>query len=133
MLKKTLVTFASLLLLIGAGCGASVTSNGSVDSMPTPSEQPAPTPAPTSTDTSGSAKTYAMTEVATHKDGTSCWSTINGSVYDLTTWIPQHPGGSQAIAALCGKDGTAAFNGQHGGSAMQENKLATFKIGVLKK
>ena len=73
-----------------------------------------------------------MTEVVTHNDGTSCWSVVNGNVYDLTTWIGKHPGGSNAILMLCGKDGSTAFNAQHGGSAMQENKLASYKIGVLK-
>lgn len=69
-------------------------------------------------------------EVASHADGASCWSIINGSVYDLTSWIPQHPGGSQAILQLCGKDGSAKFNAQHGGASMQLQILAGFKIGV---
>lgn len=72
-----------------------------------------------------------MEQVADHTDGTSCWSAINGSVYDLTSWIPQHPGGSQAILQLCGTDGSEKFNGQHGGSPMQERILAGFKIGEL--
>lgn len=69
--------------------------------------------------------------VAEHNSRESCWSSINGNVYDLTSWIPQHPGGEQAILQLCGKDGSAKFNGMHGGSATQENILAGFKIGVL--
>lgn len=71
-------------------------------------------------------------EVAQHKDSTSCWSMINGNVYDLTSWIPKHPGGPQAILQLCGTDGSAKFNGMHGGSAMQEQILAGFKIGVVR-
>ena len=74
-----------------------------------------------------------MAEVAAHADASSCWSAINGSVYNLTTWIGQHPGGQSAIKSLCGKDGSATFNNQHGGSAPQENRLASFKIGTLKR
>jgi cytochrome b involved in lipid metabolism len=72
-----------------------------------------------------------MAQVALHASASSCWTVIRGSVYDLTTWISQHPGGEQAILQLCGTDGTDEFVGQHGGSPQQENKLATFKIGVL--
>ncbi len=69
--------------------------------------------------------------VATHNSRTSCWTAISGSVYDLTGWIPNHPGGEAAILGLCGKDGTAAFAGKHGGDARPKTVLAGFKIGVL--
>lgn len=75
--------------------------------------------------------TYAMADVATHNSGTSCWSAINGDVYDLTSWINQHPGGPQAILIICGKDGSAAFNDQHGGQRRPANELTGFKIGTL--
>lgn len=75
--------------------------------------------------------TYTLANILEHKDKSSCWSTINGNVYDLTSWVPKHPGGEQAILQLCGKDGSLKFNGQHGGSAMQEQALAGFKIGTL--
>src|SRR3989344_9036706 len=56
---------------------------------------------------------YTIVQVATHKDASSCWTVIDSNVYDLTKWIPQHPGGEKAILGLCGKDGSAAFHGQH--------------------
>ncbi len=88
----------------------------------------------TSTTGTGTASgTYTMAVVATHDSSASCWTTINSSVYDVTTWITQHPGGQQAILGLCGKDGTAAFTGQHGGQPRPEKELASFKIGVLAK
>ncbi|MEK7509371.1 MAG: cytochrome b5-like heme/steroid binding domain-containing protein [Patescibacteria group bacterium] len=70
-------------------------------------------------------------EVARHSTRASCWSSINGNVYDLTSWIPKHPGGEQAILQLCGTDGSAKFNKQHGGAAKQAAVLTGFKIGVL--
>jgi cytochrome b involved in lipid metabolism len=77
-------------------------------------------------------KTYTLADVSAHGGKGDCWTAINGGVYNLTTWISQHPGGEQAILSICGKDGSAAFNGQHGGAAQQAQILATFKIGTLK-
>ena len=74
---------------------------------------------------------YTMAQVATHASASSCWTAINSNVYDVTTWINKHPGGAQAILSLCGKDGSAAFNDQHGGQRRPENELASFKIGAL--
>lgn len=87
-----------------------------------------------STSTGSTASTgtaYTMAQVAQHKDGTSCWTAINGGVYDVTSWINQHPGGPEAILSLCGTDGSAAFNGQHGGERRPAQELASFKIGTL--
>jgi cytochrome b involved in lipid metabolism len=75
--------------------------------------------------------TFTMTQVAAHKSSASCYTVISGEVYDLTSWISQHPGGSSAILSICGVDGTAAFNGQHGGQSRPASELAGFKIGVL--
>lgn len=86
----------------------------------------AQTPAPT-TQPGG----ITLATVATHNTRTSCWSTINGSVYDLTSWVPNHPGGEEAILKICGVDGSALFNGKHGGGAKQATVLAGFKIGTL--
>ena len=76
-------------------------------------------------------KTFTSADVASHSTASSCYSSVNGSVYDLTGWISQHPGGSQAIIGLCGKDGTSAFLAQHGGQGDPEAELASLKIGTL--
>lgn len=76
---------------------------------------------------------YTLAQVAVHAGLSSCWAAVNGGVYDLTTWISKHPGGEVAVLSICGKDGSAVFNAQHGGQVKQEQILATFKIGTLKK
>ncbi|MEY3736550.1 MAG: hypothetical protein RLZZ251_266 [Actinomycetota bacterium] len=78
-----------------------------------------------------SKKSYSTKDVAQHSTSQSCWSIVNGNVYDLTTWIGKHPGGPAFIEAICGKDGTAAFNGQHMGQQRPESILASYQIGVL--
>lgn len=102
---------------------------------PTPTPVPTPTPAPTPTPTPAPTgpKSYTMAEVAKHGIPSNCWSAINGGVYNLTSWIDQHPGGSDAITSLCGADGSSAFNDQHGGERRPVNELAGFKVGVLVK
>lgn len=88
--------------------------------------------ATTTTSDPGTTKSgYTLAEVATHKSASSCWTAINGNVYDVTTWINQHPGGPQAILSLCGTDGSSAFNGQHGTQRRPNTELANFLIGSL--
>lgn len=86
----------------------------------------------TNTSTTTTAGQYTMADVAIHNSQSSCWTTINGGIYDVTSWISQHPGGERAILGLCGIDGSSAFNGQHGGQARPASELASFKIGTLK-
>ena len=88
------------------------------------------TPAPKK---SATPKTYTMTEVAQHANTESCWSVVRGGVYNLTSWISQHPGGEKAILDMCGQDATDDFNGKHGGQPRPESELVGFKIGVLAK
>ncbi len=74
-----------------------------------------------------------LATVASHNSKTSCWSAVNGSVYDLTSWIPNHPGGEGAILSLCGIDGSNDYNDQHGGSSKPARILGGFKLGALAK
>ena len=76
-------------------------------------------------------KTYTLAEVAEHKDAASCLTAIRGTVYDVTAWISKHPGGDMNILKLCGIDGTALFEGKHGGQEKPENALKGFEVGTL--
>jgi cytochrome b involved in lipid metabolism len=77
------------------------------------------------------AKKYTMSQVKAHSRASSCWSVVNGRVYNLTGWISRHPGGSSRILAMCGKDASAAFNAQHGRSSRAQSYLASYRIGRL--
>jgi cytochrome b involved in lipid metabolism len=70
-----------------------------------------------------------LEEVKKHDSGTSCWSIVSGNVFDLTKWIPLHPGGSAVIRAICGKDGTSAFESQHAGQGRPASQLSKYFIG----
>jgi cytochrome b involved in lipid metabolism len=97
-------------------------------SVPTPTPAPTPTPVPAPTP---KAEGYTEAEVATHNNETSCWSIIHGKVYDLTSFVGKHPGGERNILKICGKDGTTAFSGQHGGQGGPEAMLQKHYLGVL--
>ncbi len=50
-------------------------------------------------------------EISTHNSQNSCWTTINGKVFDVTKFISNHKGGEK-ILAVCGIDGTDLFTGK---------------------
>lgn len=135
---KTTVPLALLFLaVLGYGAWTTYTAPSiytaptqpvALTTTTTSTPEPAPKPAPTPTPTAG---TYTAAQVAAHASGSSCWTSINGNVYDVTRWITQHPGGPEAILSLCGTDGSAAFNAQHGGERRPASELASFKIGTL--
>ena len=109
-------------------------NNTAVETKPVPSTTVITTPAtkPTvPTQPSPVSTRYTLADVATHNSATSCWSAVNGNVYDLTNWVNSHPGGKAAILMICGKDGSPLFNSQHGGDRKPANILAKYKIAAL--
>lgn len=71
----------------------------------------------------------SLSTLAKHNSRTDCWVAYGGKVYDITSWLPAHPGGSFRIEPYCGtsEEFTNAFTSQHGTS--QVNRL--MKVGVL--
>lgn len=113
--KKSLVIGALVIIL---SIGVVVVQHSSSTTVPT-----TPTTTPSAS--------YTLATVALHKSASDCWTTVDGSVYNVTSWIAQHPGGSGAIISMCGVDGSSAFSGQHGGQKRPTSELASFKIGIL--
>ena len=111
--------------------GAQAVWEGKLAALNSPATSSTATPKATAT--SKVAGTYNSADLKKHASAKSCWSAINGNVYDLTKWINRHPGGSTVITALCGRDGTAGFNGQHGGQSRPVSTLSAYKIGKFAK
>lgn len=99
-------------------------------STPTPIPTPTPTPTPKAT---AEPTGYTMEKVKANNNASSCWSLINGNVYDLTNWINSHPGGAGAIRGLCGTDGSAEYLAQHKGQSNPGSRLASYLLGPLQK
>lgn len=77
------------------------------------------------------ASTFTLAQVGAHATASDCWTAVRGNVYNVTPFVSRHPGGVEAIVQVCGRDGTAFFEGQHGGQKTPESVLASLKVGVL--
>src|SRR3989338_542069 len=59
-----------------------------------------------------------LEELAQHSAKGNCWIAFEGKIYDITSWLPIHPGSSAAIEPFCGTSGEfeKAFTDKHGRS-----------------
>jgi L-lactate dehydrogenase (cytochrome) len=46
------------------------------------------------------ASKISAVEVAKHSSLDDCWIVVNGKVYDLTKFAPNHPGGAESESVL---------------------------------
>ena len=70
-------------------------------------------PPPMAAKASGGARSFTEAEIAKHNSEGDLWVVIEGKVYDLTSFLPDHPGGKKAIMLFAGKDATEEFNMLH--------------------
>ncbi len=75
-------------------------------------------------------KTYTLADVAKHNKSTDCWQIIDGKVYNVTSYIPYHPGGPEKVIRECGKDSTKIFDLQH--NPQVKSLLPPYFVGDLK-
>jgi cytochrome b involved in lipid metabolism len=76
---------------------------------------------------------YSMEDVQKHATEKDCWLVIDSSVYDVTSFISQHPGG-KAITRGCGTDATSMFESKSPHVEPQaQAQLQKLKIGELQK
>ncbi|KZP14766.1 Flavocytochrome c [Athelia psychrophila] len=93
-----------------AGVAAHVAPTPSAPAAPAPAKAAAPAPAAAS---SSGAKEYTMAEVAKHNTKDDIWVVVSGQVLDVTSFLPDHPGGEKAIILYAGRDATEEFNMLH--------------------
>lgn len=63
----------------------------------------------------------SIIQLSLHHKKEDCWIGYDGKIYDITDWLPKHPGSSAAIEPYCGtsEEFEKAFEGQHGQSQVQ--------------
>ena len=121
---SALIAVAVLVMTVVVGhSGAAAVWPSRVDAA---AATPAVSASPTGTDAA-----LTMAAVARHDSRSSCWTVIDGNVYDVTHWISRHPGGAGVIEALCGIDASAGFTTQHGGQGEPNATLSSYKLGAL--
>lgn len=134
------ITSSGMTVVVGHSGAESVWQRVWPASSHTPTIAPSPTgdatstaqPAPTATTPSTPANPgITLAEVSGHNTTADCWAVVGESVYDLSGFIAQHPGGPVVVEALCGIDATSQFTAQHGGQGRPERELASLLIGPL--
>ncbi|XP_045479898.1 cytochrome b5-like isoform X2 [Harmonia axyridis] len=77
-------------------------------------------------------KLFTKEEVLRHdgKKEKDVWLIIDKNVYDVTTFLKDHPGGSELVEEYAGKDATSAFH-EAGHSSDARKQLKALKIGEL--
>ncbi|MBP6859715.1 MAG: hypothetical protein KBC69_03810 [Candidatus Magasanikbacteria bacterium] len=146
-----LASFGTLLILAGAGCAAknttttnvqtekeTTTENRVMDNEEEVVENKSTENTGNTTETKPAtevktATSFTLADVAKHNTPESCYIIVNSSVYDVTKFTDKHPGGSDKIIPLCGKDATAPFTQVHGGQQKPADVLVGLQIGVLQK
>ncbi|KAL7698402.1 Cytochrome b5-like protein [Lotmaria passim] len=73
---------------------------------------------------------YSKAEVAEHNKKENGWFIINNSVYDVTKFYDDHPGGRDVLLANIGRDATEEFEAVHHSKGAMR-KLEDLKVGEL--
>lgn len=78
---------------------------------------------------------YPLADIASHNREEDCWMVIEGQVYDITAYLPDHPSEPEFILPWCGKDATQAWltknrNKLH--SARASALLEKYRIGKMR-
>lgn len=142
-MKKVLPIIIFVLIAAGAAyflvfAGNSNNPTTSTNQTPEVAQSDDSTQTDASLDTSTK---YTAAQVAERNTAQECWTIINDKVYNLSSYIPRHPGGDEILLA-CGNDGTSLFEqrttadgqvvgggGSHSSSA--EASLKELQIGTL--
>ncbi|KAK9455032.1 FMN-dependent dehydrogenase-domain-containing protein [Dipodascopsis uninucleata] len=76
-------------------------------------------------------KSLSIKEIAKHNSEKSCWVIINNVVYDVTSFLPEHPGGKMSILNLAGQDATKPFEAIHPPGTLEEHLPKSATMGRL--
>lgn len=70
-------------------------------------------------------------EVAKHNTPDNVWTVVDGTIYDLTAFLPSYPGGQDIILKYAGRDATTAYNAVHSPSLIKSTLPLSKHIGTL--
>lgn len=76
-------------------------------------------------------RSISADEVSKHDRQEACWVVVDGQVYDLTSFAPEHPGGPGIIYKYAGRDATHAYNEVHSLSVIKEGLPTSAHKGCL--
>lgn len=105
-MKNILLFLIAVIVIGGAGLylysqatGVPLMTTGNLMDVGSDKKMAPPTEPSASGD---AAQTLTAADLATHNTSTDCYVAYKGTVYNITSFIPQHPGGPQ-IMQQCGR------------------------------
>ncbi|XP_068654915.1 cytochrome b5-like [Aristolochia californica] len=75
-------------------------------------------------------KLFTLQEASEHNKKEDCWVVIDGKIYDVTSYLDEHPGGDDVLLAATGKDATDDFE-DAGHSQSARDLMKDYCIGEL--
>ena len=75
-------------------------------------------------------RSQSVSEYSRHADDL-VWVILYGSVWDGTSFLPEHPGGSSIILKLAGKDATEEYDPIHPPGTLEENLPQDARLGAI--
>ena len=69
-------------------------------------------------------------ELKKHNSKYDCWTAYKGKVYNISNYIPYHPGGEPKLLAIAGRDCTKEYDRYHPWVNI-ENMLSKCYVGLL--
>ncbi|RMZ91206.1 hypothetical protein DV736_g1565, partial [Chaetothyriales sp. CBS 134916] len=74
-------------------------------------------------------KLIPYSEVQKHRTTNSCWVILYGAVWDVTSFLPSHPGGTNMILKLAGHDATEEYDPIHPPGTLEEYLGESCRLG----
>ncbi|GBF96264.1 nitrate reductase [Raphidocelis subcapitata] len=112
----------------GGGSSSAASASASASAVAPPESVVAPLAAPAAA-ADGAETLYSLRQVSKHATEESCWIVVDGGVYDVTSYIDDHPGGAESILLNAGVDASEEFNAVHSEEA--KALLKKFRIGAI--
>lgn len=78
-----------------------------------------------------SERKISVEELSKHNAEKDLWTVINGTIWDMTSFAPSHPGGIGIILEYAGQDSSRAYNEVHGPSLVSKTLPSAANKGQL--
>jgi cytochrome b involved in lipid metabolism len=129
MKLASVLTVATIALLLGAGCSSKTTKTPEDHPAEIIEKQPANTQPSVTITTPEAMPSYSFDEITEHATSTDCWISAHDKVYDATNFVQENPT-ANAILNECGKDAAASYDNLN--QELQQ-KLSMNEIGSMQK
>ncbi|KAH9820960.1 L-lactate dehydrogenase (cytochrome) like protein [Teratosphaeria destructans] len=76
-------------------------------------------------------KLISVAEISQHNTPDDCWIVVDGRVWDMTEFAPDHPGGGEIIWKHAGHDASTTYSSIHAPSVLPSNLDASKLKGIV--